>query len=114
MRPVLAWVSASNMKLLGKILGYLVCTFVPIISIAQTSSPAQKAQMQYITTFEAGQPGAGIYKLYDQSDDVICYVLMPETASRKQMEGKWVYESNSLGSLSCLKANSAPRSVVKK
>lgn len=69
--------------------------------------------MQYVTTFEAGQPGAGIYKLYDQSDDVICYVLMPETASRKQMDGKWVYESNSLGSISCLKAR-ATTSVVKK
>lgn len=69
--------------------------------------------MQYIATFEAGQPGAGIYKLYDQSDDVICYVLMPDTASRKQADGKWVYESNSLGSLSCIKANSPAKNSVK-
>ena len=81
---------------------------------AQSSNPAQKAQMQYIATFEAGQPGAGIYKLYDVSDDVICYVLMPDTASRKQVDGKWVYDSNSLGSLSCLKANSPAKSLVKK
>lgn len=81
---------------------------------AQNSNSTQKAQMQYIATFEAGQPGAGIYKLYDASDDVICYVLMPDTASRKQVDGKWVYDSNSLGSLSCLKANSPPKSLVKK
>jgi hypothetical protein len=82
--------------------------------VAQSDKPVQKAQMQYIATFEAGQPGAGIYKLYDQSDDVICYVLMPETASRKQVDGKWVYEANSLGSLSCLKANSPAKSTIKK
>jgi hypothetical protein len=83
-------------------------------ALAQSSNPSQKAQMQYIATFEAGQPGAGIYKLYDASDDVICYVLMPDTASRKQVDGKWVYDSNSLGSLSCLKANSPAKSLVKK
>ncbi|QWE19203.1 hypothetical protein [Polynucleobacter corsicus] len=82
--------------------------------VAQSNKPVQKTQMQYIATFEAGQPGAGIYKLYDQSDDVICYVLMPETASRKQVDGKWVYEANSLGSLSCLKANSPAKSANKK
>lgn len=87
--------------------------FMGGVVLAQSGQSAQKAQMYYIATFEAGQPGAGIYKLYDASDDVICYVLMPETASRKQIDGKWVYESNSLGSISCLKARSTA-SVVKK
>ena len=82
--------------------------------MAQSSQVSSRAQMQYITTFESGQPGAGIYKLYDASDDVICYVLMPETASRKQVDGKWVYDSNSIGSLSCLKANSPAKSIVRK
>jgi hypothetical protein len=81
---------------------------------AQGAQQGQKAQLQYIATFEAGQPGAGIYKLYDQSDDVICYVLMPDTASRKQVDSKWVYDSNSLGSISCIKANSPAKSLVKK
>lgn len=88
--------------------------FVAFGALAQGARPEKKVQMQYIATFEAGQPGAGIYKLYDQSDDVICYVLMPDTASRKQIDGKWVYDSNSLGSISCLKANSLTRSSVKK
>ena len=80
---------------------------------AQTATPEQKHQMQFIATFEAGQSGAGIYKLYDQSDDVICYVLMPDTASRKKIDGKWVYDANSLGSLSCLKAISPPKALTK-
>jgi len=83
-------------------------------AVAQTAQTGQKVQMQYIATFEAGQPGAGIYKLYDASDDVICYVLMPDTAARKQVDGKWVYDSNTLGSLSCLKANSQAKSPIKK
>ena len=82
-------------------------------AFSQNSQNNQKAQMQYVVTFEAGQPGAGIYKLYDASDDVICYVLMPDTASRKQIDGKWVYESNSLGSLSCVKANSPSKKPAK-
>lgn len=101
------------MMTLAKIAMAVGCLFITAIH-AQNSQVQQKAQMQYVGTYEAGQPGAGIYKLYDQSDDVICYVLMPETASRKQVDGKWVYESNSLGSISCVKANSPPKSVVKK
>ena len=85
--------------------------FISTSLSAQTIVPEQKYQMQFIATFEAGQTGAGIYKLYDQSDDVICYVLMPDTASRKKIDGKWVYDANSLGSLSCLKANSPPESI---
>lgn len=87
--------------------------FTSISGYTQTTAPEPKHQMQYITTFEAGQSGAGIYKLYDQSDDVICYVLMPDTASRKKIDGKWVYDANSLGSLSCLKANSSLKALTK-
>ncbi|MGV0962313.1 MAG: hypothetical protein ACOYBT_00305 [Polynucleobacter sp.] len=91
------------MRSLYLLVGGLV--FLSSFSVcAQSTQQNQKTQMQYISTFEAGQPGAGIYKLYDASDDVICYVLMPDTATRKQIDGKWVYESNSLGSISCLKA----------
>ena len=58
----------------------------------------------FLGEFDAGQPDAGIYKLYDPTDEVLCYILMPTNSTRKQVEpGKWAYESNSLGSLSCLK-----------
>jgi hypothetical protein len=87
-------------------LAIVLACLTSLNAIAQNTQTKQKVQMQYIATFEAGQPGAGIYKLYDASDDVVCYVLMPDTASRKQVDGKWVYDSNALGSLSCLKANS--------
>lgn len=101
-----------------KLLQNLLIGFLWLISshgFAQsTNQSTQKAQMRYVGTFEAGQPGAGIYKLYDSSDDVICYVLMPDTAARKQVDAKWVYEANALGSISCLKANSPISSVVKK
>ena len=87
---------------------------VSSITFAQNTQSAQKAQMRYVATFEAGQPSASIYKLYDASEDVICYILMPDTAIKKQLEGKLVYEGNTLGSLSCLKANSSIPSSVKK
>lgn len=74
----------------------------------------QKSQMRYVATFEAGQPNASIYKLYDASDDVICYILMPDTAIKKQLDSKLVYEGNTLGSLSCLKANSPVSATIKK
>ncbi|MGZ8262005.1 MAG: hypothetical protein ACXWTU_03475 [Methylotenera sp.] len=72
---------------------------------AKTINPAKpKLQMQYLGTFDGGQPGVGIYKMYDPSDDVICYILMPETAARKLIEDKLIYEGNNIGSLSCVKA----------
>jgi hypothetical protein len=94
----------------------IVCLLLLSSGVLAQNSPqtSQKAQMRYVGTFEAGQPGAGIYKLYDASDDVVCYVLMPDTASRKQVDSKWVYEGNALGSISCLKANSPVSSVVRK
>jgi hypothetical protein len=89
----------------------LVLSLYASFALAQNT---QKAQMRYVATFEAGQPNASIYKLYDASEDVICYILMPETAIKKQVDGKVVYEGNTLGSLSCLKANSPAPSSVKK
>lgn len=95
---------------------YLVgsCIFVFAgLSLAQTSA-SPKPQMQYLGAFDAGQPGTSIFKMYDPSDDVLCYVLMPETAGRKQVDGKWVYDGNSVGSLSCIKANSVKNEVKMK
>ena len=63
----------------------------------------QKPMMQMVGKFDAGQPNVSIFKLYDASDDVICYALMPEVVSRKQTENGWTYDANSIGSISCLK-----------
>jgi hypothetical protein len=62
-----------------------------------------KAQMRFLGVFEAGHRDVGIYKMLDASDDVICYVLMPEHASKKVVDGKMMYEGNSVGSISCVK-----------
>lgn len=71
---------------------------------AYSAETPKKPNLQFLGAFDAGQPDAGIYKVYDQTDDVVCYVLMPEVASRSQDNaGKWRYEGNNLGSISCLK-----------
>jgi hypothetical protein len=101
------------MKLSKILLGALTVVVSPTV-FAQNTQATLKSQMRYVATFEAGQPGASIYKLYDASDDVICYILMPDTAIKKQVDGKLVYEGNTLGSLSCLKANSPVASSGKK
>ena len=84
---------------------------------AQAQKPAEKPKMQFMGAYDGGQPGASIYKLFDPTDDVVCYVLTPEIAGRKQNDaGVWLYEGNSAGSISCLKvkvlvvpvANQAP------
>lgn len=60
-------------------------------------------KMKVVGKFDAGQPNVSIFKMYDASDDVICYVLMPEVATRKKTDNGWTYEGNSVGSISCLK-----------
>ena len=59
--------------------------------------------LQLVEVFDAGQPQAVILKLYDQSADVICYVLTPERAAHKQVEGKLLYDGNQVGAISCVK-----------
>jgi hypothetical protein len=71
---------------------------------AQAQKPAEKPKMQFMGAYDGGQPGVSIYKLFDPTDDVVCYVLTPEVAGRKQdAAGTWIYEGNSAGSISCLK-----------
>ncbi len=62
-----------------------------------------KAKMTVVAKFEGGQPQVSIYKLYDPSEDVICYALMPEVVLRKKVENGWAYDGNTVGSISCLK-----------
>ena len=59
-------------------------------------------------SFDAGQPGVFIYKMFDPTDEVVCYVLMPEVVGRKQISsGKYIYDGNNIGSISCLKVRYA-------
>jgi hypothetical protein len=71
---------------------------------AQEQKDTKKPQMQFMGAYDAGQPGVSIYKMFDPTEDVVCYILMPEVVGRKPVDGgKWIYDGNSVGSISCLK-----------
>lgn len=70
--------------------------------------------MVFLGEFDAGQPDAGIYKLFDPTDEVICYILMPHRANRREIGGAWAYEANSLGSISCVKVTIPRSDVIKR
>lgn len=89
----------------------------PAPTKAKPAQPAEKPKMRFLGAYDAGHPGVNIYKMFDPTDDVICYVLMPEVVGRKPTEGdKWIYDGNSIGSISCLKAKItiAPAQPAKK
>lgn len=88
----------------AKITLAICALLVATLSFAQDKKANEKPKMQFMGAYDAGQPGVNIYKMFDPTEDVVCYVLMPEVASRRQVEGgKWVYEGNTVGSISCLK-----------
>ena len=71
---------------------------------AQAPKPPEKPKMVFMGAYDGGQPGVSIYKLFDPTEDVVCYVLTPDIAGRKKNEaGVWLYEGNSAGSISCVK-----------
>lgn len=75
-----------------------------VLGVAHAQEPAKKPQMQFMGAYDAGQPGVSIYKMFDPTEDVVCYILMPEVVGRKPVDGgKWIYDGNSVGSISCLK-----------
>ncbi len=70
----------------------------------QAPKPPEKPKMVFMGAYDGGQPGVSIYKLFDPTEDVVCYVLTPDIAGRKKNEaGVWLYEGNSAGSISCVK-----------
>ena len=79
------------------------------LSWAQANRPTEKPKMQFMGAFDAGQPGVSIYKMFDPTDEVVCYVLMPEVVGRKQIDsGKYIYDGNTIGSISCIKVRYSP------
>lgn len=103
------------LRLLG-----LVFISITSSAFAQDKAPAEKPKMQFMGAYDAGQPGVSIYKMFDPTEDVVCYVLMPEVVGRRPVDGdKWIYDGNSVGSISCLKVrvpvvNLPPAQGVKK
>ena len=82
----------------------LIFAAFSVSALAQDKKVAEKPKMQFMGAYDAGQPGVNIYKMFDPTEDVVCYIMTPETVTRKEVQvGKWVYEGNNIGSISCLK-----------
>ncbi|MBU3594219.1 hypothetical protein ICN42_08945 [Polynucleobacter sp. 71A-WALBACH] len=89
---------------MNKLLIALLFLLASLQAFAQDKKVTEKPKMQFMGAYDAGQAGANIYKMFDPAEDVVCYILMPETAGRKAVEGgKWIYDGNNIGSISCLK-----------
>jgi hypothetical protein len=96
-----------------KVLPKKLTTFMSLVFLISSQQAAfaqsnqakaqEKPKMNYLGQFDAGSPNAGIFKMYDPTDEVLCYILMPEVANRKLINNVMVYEANTLGSISCLK-----------
>ena len=68
-------------------------------------SGATKPKMVYMGAYDSGQASVSIHKLFDPTEDVVCYLLMPDQAGRKEgVNGAWVYDGNPVGAMSCVKA----------
>lgn len=80
--------------------GVFILLLLSQASHAQQSGGFPKMTLRGV--FDAGQPGAVIIKLYDESAEVLCYVLMPENAVKRQINGVWTYDGNNIGSISCV------------
>ena len=61
-------------------------------------------RMKPMGKFSAGVPNAGIYKLFDETDNIVCYVLMPNyLETKRENGGELTYNSNTIGSISCVR-----------
>jgi len=65
-------------------------------------------KMKLMGVFDAGQPGAVIIKIYDEKEDIFCYVLMPENAVKRNINGVLTYDGNNIGSISCVAPTRRP------
>ncbi len=81
-----------------------------IIGVAASANAQSiNERMKFLGSFQSGQPGVNIYKFYDNVEDVLCYILMPEVVGRKILDdGKIIYDANTIGSISCMKVFIVP------
>lgn len=82
---------------------FTLCIILSTFAFSQQPQ-TKKPLMKFLGAYDAGQEGVNIYKMFDPTEEVVCYVLMPEVAGRRVNEnGKIIYDGNTVGSLSCLK-----------
>lgn len=92
----------------------LISLFTVLLIISGVATAQTRKGLKLVEVFDAGQPQTIILKLYDDKSDVLCYVLMPELAARKQINSNWIYDANTIGSISCVKQLAvAPASDIK-
>lgn len=91
------------------LLSYLLCS---LCAFAQSSS-GQLPQMQFKGAFSSGHKDFNIYKMFDPSEDVLCYIMMPTLATKTDTPtGQITYDGNSIGALSCFKIFAAPAKLT--
>lgn len=96
------------MKLLS-LGGCITPLFFLLISMNANAQSVNSLQRMILSgVFDAGQPGAVIIKLYDEHEDIFCYVLMPENAVKRQLNGVLTYDGNNIGSISCVAPTRRP------
>lgn len=79
-------------------------TVLALMMISQLACAESKPKMTYMGAYDSGQAGVSIHKLFDPTEEVVCYLLMPDQAGRKEgVSGGWIYEGNSVGAMSCVK-----------
>ena len=92
----------------------IVSLFTILVVTSGIATAQTRKGLKLVEVFDAGQPQTIILKLYDDKADVLCYVLMPELASRKEVNSNWIYDANTIGSISCLKQQAvAPAADIK-
>ncbi len=65
--------------------------------------------MQFQGVYGSGHKDFNIYKFFDPLEDVLCYIMMPTLASKTDTpSGQVIYDSNTIGALSCFKIYAAP------
>jgi hypothetical protein len=96
--------------MIKKILSLLLLIISTNSTLSQTTNTQTntKARMTYMGTFDAGQPNVGIFKMYDPTDGIVCYIMTPENVISKNINNKITYEGNSIGSISCVKVLNPP------
>lgn len=78
-------------------------------SHAQEGTNKQLPQMQFQGVYGSGHKDFNIYKFFDPLEDVLCYIMMPTLASKTDTpSGQVIYDSNTIGALSCFKIFAAP------
>lgn len=87
---------------------FMFAMFATSLSFGQQAAN-QIPQMQFQGVYATGHKDFNIYKMFDPLEDVLCYIMMPSLASKTDTPtGQIIYDSNTIGALSCFKIYTTP------